>query len=105
MTIPLTAKTHQLILVRYAKSSNHLFIAHHAIGAAMTNAINTSCKKSFDRSDTICETDAPNTLRTPISLVRCVVVKITSPSNPKQLMKIARAVLQLSKLDVSCSFL
>ena len=71
---PHTANTHQLIEVRYAKSSSHLFIAHHASGAAIINASITNCKKSFDSKVTICETDAPNTFLTPISFTLCVVV-------------------------------
>ena len=38
----------------------------------------------------IFDTDAPNTLRTPISFVRCAAVKVASPNKPRQEMKIAR---------------
>src|ERR1700751_5260528 len=102
---PLNANIHQLNVVRYAKSSSHLFIAHQARGAAMTNANNTSVINSFESSATIWVTEAPTTLRTPISFVLRVVVYITSPKSPKQLMNPARAVHQLSRLAVSCSFL
>ena len=69
--IPATKNIHQLIDTRYAKSSSHLFIAHHATGNAITEAISTSFKKSFESIVTIFVTDAPNTFRIPISFMRC----------------------------------
>jgi len=45
--------------------------------------------KSFDMSATMLLTLAPNTLRTPISLVRISVVYVARPSSPRQAMKIA----------------
>ena len=68
--IPAATIIHQLMLMRKAKSSSHLFIENQAIGNAITAATITSFKKSFDSSATICGTLAPNTLRTPISFTR-----------------------------------
>ncbi|MNT93991.1 hypothetical protein D3C72_2355790 [compost metagenome] len=45
--------------------------------------------------------DAPRTFRTPISLVRCWAVYVTSPNKPKQAIKSAspeKAVKSLLKL-------
>src|SRR4051812_8898443 len=68
---PADIKMNGLMLIRYAKSCNHLLAAHHATGDTMTMAITISNTKSFDTSEATCKTDAPNTLRIPISLVRC----------------------------------
>ena len=75
-TVPATAKTHQRILVRYAKSCSHRFITNHAIGDATRTANIINFKKSFDSIDVIFNTDAPNTFRIPISLVRISVVLV-----------------------------
>ena len=64
-------------------------MAYQATGKAITAAIKTNFKKSFDNSVTICGTLAPNTLRTPISLTLCVMVKADNPNKPKQAIKIA----------------
>ena len=45
-----------------------------ASGTAITKATITNKIKSLEIMVTIFEIDAPNTFRTPISLVRCVVV-------------------------------
>src|SRR6185436_11716409 len=71
---PATANIHQLILIRYAKSSSHLFIAHHAIGDAMMMAIITSLRKSVESIFVISCTDAPKTFLIPISLIRWLAV-------------------------------
>ena len=47
---PAKTKTHQPIFIRYAKSCNHLFPAHHAIGEAIRIAMPTSFMKSFDNN-------------------------------------------------------
>ena len=70
MKEPLRANIHQLNVVLNAKSCSHLFIAHQASGAAITNANSTRLIKSFESNETICDTEAPSTLRTPISFVR-----------------------------------
>ena len=69
---PAEAKTHQPIFIRYAKSCNHLLLAHQAIGEAIRIAMPTSFIKSFDNNLTTPVTEAPSTLRIPISLVRCL---------------------------------
>src|SRR3982751_2893633 len=84
-----TAKTHQLICMRYANSFSHWFIAHHPTGSEMMEAMTTSSKKSLDRSVTILFTLAPKTFRMPISFIRWDIAKAERPSNPRQAMKIA----------------
>src|SRR6478735_2928996 len=59
---PAAINIHALILIRYAKSLSQLFITYHASGDAIRNAISTSFIKSFESSNTILDTDAPNTL-------------------------------------------
>ena len=59
------------MLILYAKSCNHLSIANQAIGTARISAMITSFKKSFESRPMRLLTDAPNTLRMPISFTRC----------------------------------
>src|SRR6476469_3554641 len=54
---PAARKIHQPTLTLYAKSCSHLLILHHAIGTAITAAIITSFKKSFDNMPTILLTE------------------------------------------------
>src|SRR6476660_7749037 len=68
---PAIKNTHQLIEILYSKFCSHLFIAHHATGNATRADIIMSFKKSLDNMLTIALTDAPSTLRIPISFVRC----------------------------------
>src|SRR5690606_31870239 len=77
---PATANIHHWMSMRYAKSSSHLSIAHQAMGEAMTTATNTSLTKSIDSIDTISDTDAPSTLRMPISLVRWKAISVANPN-------------------------
>ncbi len=64
-------------------------MAYQAIGEAMTMAISTSFRKSLESSVTMLATLAPNTLRTPISLVRCSAVKVARPKRPRQEIRMA----------------
>ncbi len=100
---PATIKIHQLIDIRYAKSANHVCMAYHAIGKAISDAMITSFRKSFDKSITIVPTLAPNTLRMPISLMRCVMAKEESPSNPKQAISMAIQEKIVNRLLCFCS--
>ena len=59
---------------------------------AIKHEMITSFRKSLDSIFHTLKTEAPRTLRTPISLVLCSATKEVSPNKPKQLMKIARAV-------------
>ena len=68
---PAMINIHQLIAVRYAKSSSHRLIAQPATGKAITEEIITSLRKSLDNIATILLTLAPNTFLMPISLIRC----------------------------------
>ena len=99
VTVVIT-NTAQLILIRYAKSCSHLFITHQATGDAIKMATATSLIKSFDNSVIMLVTLAPNTLRTPISLVLCSALKVASPNNPRHEMKIAMKVNTLT-IDAS----
>src|SRR4249920_1319510 len=84
---PATAKIHHGIPVRYAKSFSQLCMAYQAIGNAITAAIATNFKKSFDNNCTMLLVFAPNTFRMPISLIRCVIAKADKPNNPRQAIK------------------
>ena len=72
--IPASKKATHDTPMRYAKSCSHLSIANHATGNAIKAAIATSFKKSLDNNATILDTEAPSTLRMPISFVRCRVL-------------------------------
>ena len=61
------------------------------MGEAMTMAINTSNRKSLESKAVILTTDAPNTFRIPISLVRDSTVNVANPNSPKQAIKIAHS--------------
>ena len=52
--------------------------------------VSTSTTNSFDREYHKLNADAPNTLRMPISLVRCSVMKDVIPKSPRQLIRTAR---------------
>ena len=86
------ANTTQLIVVRYAKLCSHLFITSHARGEAIIAAITTSFKKSVESSATILVMLAPNTLRTPISFMRCSALNVANPNKPKQEIRMATIV-------------
>src|SRR5438045_7549532 len=66
---PANANTHHCIVIRYGKFCSQVCIAQYATGAAMTNDTSTSFKKSFDNKVVIFVTEAPSTLRTPISFI------------------------------------
>src|ERR1700712_4323397 len=66
---PDIAYIHQGRLVRYAKPSNQLCMAIPVTGTAITKPTLTNTRKSFDNVKTKLFTEAPNTLRTPISFV------------------------------------
>src|SRR5688500_5049426 len=85
---PAIKNTSQPISILYAKSCSHLLIIYQANGDAITIAMATSFKKSFDNSKMIFGIDATNTLRTPISLVRFTAASAARPSKPRQARKI-----------------
>src|SRR5262245_43114672 len=80
---PARINTHHAIEMRYAKSCSHLFMKYHANGAAMNNATITNLKKSLVNNCTMAGSEAPNTLRIPISLVRLTTANAASPNNPR----------------------
>lgn len=67
-------KTHQAIVVRYAKSCSQVCIANQAMGEAMIRAMATRRRNSFESRPTMVETEAPSTFLMPISLVRWMVL-------------------------------
>jgi len=60
--------------------------------------------KSFESKDVIPKTDAPSTLRMPISLVRCSAVNVASPKRPRHAIKIAMMAEYFMSCDVRSSF-
>lgn len=64
----------------------------------------TSTTKSCDNILQTAATDAPNTLRIPISFVRCSAVKEARPKIPKQLISTASAAKKLDNLPTRSSF-
>ena len=90
MAIIAAAKNiHQLILILYAKLCSHVFIAINDRGVAIIMAIHTSFTKSFEINAVIFATVAPNTLRMPISFVRCSAANAASPNKPRHDIAIA----------------
>jgi len=89
--------------MRYAKSFNQCVIEYHATGKAMIAAIVTSFRKSFASNVTIELTFAPNTLRTPISFMRCVISNADSPNKPRQAMNIAMHANMVKMVPWRCS--
>src|SRR3546814_3129000 len=75
-------------------------MAHQAMGDAMTTATSTNFIKSVDNIATMPDTDAPSTLRMPISLVRWKAVNAANPNSPKQLMNIVIPVATLISVAV-----
>jgi len=64
-------------------------MVHQAIGEASRIAISTSFTKSRDSIAVIPVTEAPNTLRIPISFVLNSAIYDASPSKPRQDIKMA----------------
>src|SRR5690606_23331857 len=65
-------------------------MAYQAVGEAIRIAMPTNFTKSLERRWTTLPTDAPKTLRMPISLMRRSVLKVAKPYKPIQEIKIAR---------------
>jgi hypothetical protein len=101
--IPTTPNNQILIEIWYSYLSSQLFIIHHATGIARKKAIPISFKNSRETSNKTCGTDAPSTLRIPISLIRFSTVKETNPASPRQQIKMASAAKILVILLMSSS--
>ncbi len=97
---PAIKNIHTLILIRYSKSFNHRCIKYQARGEAITSAMNTGFKKSFDNKVTIPVTDAPNTFLIPISFILCLAISVEREYSPRQLIMIAITVNHESNFDV-----
>ena len=83
------ANAHHGMLILYSKLMSHLSIINQAIGLPIKIPRSTNFKKSRVIKEVIVNTDAPNIFRTPISLVLCSAVNMTSPNNPKQEINMA----------------
>ncbi len=59
------------------------------MGEAMKMANSTNNRKSLDSNAVMLATEAPSTLRIPISLVRDSTVNVAKPKRPKQAMNMA----------------
>src|SRR5689334_4912835 len=68
----------------------------------MINDIITSFKKSFDNNEAIFITEAPNTFRTPISLVRFSAIYAASANKPRQEIKMVSAANNAASFPVRC---
>ena len=72
---------------------SHLLVAIHANGIDITSEIKINFKKSVDRIDTILITEAPSTLRMPISFVLFFFFITDNPNNPIQEIKMVSIAL------------
>ena len=71
---------------------------YQATGDAITKAIITRRKKSFESKPTIPVAEAPSTLRIPISFVLRTTTKAINPQSPIQQMKMDITANALNKL-------
>jgi hypothetical protein len=76
---------------------SQLFITHQTKGNAISAARTTSFKKSFESIITTLLTDAPTTLRMPISFCLLCAVNAARPNKPKHEMRIARPAKYFDK--------
>ena len=72
-------------------------------GIPITKEISKSTIYAFPNKNSISIILAPNTLRTPISFVRCSAEKALNPSNPKQEIKIASIANKADNFSTRCS--
>ncbi len=71
----------------------------------MITAINTSFKKSLERSVVMPDTDAPKTFLIPISFTLCSVTNAARPNKPRQAMIMASTVMLKNIFSNLCSAL
>ncbi len=81
-----------LITACNVKFCCHLCIKYHVIGVATMSATTINRTNSRAIKMTTLATDAPNTLRTPISFVLRSTAKDASPSSPRHPMKMESPV-------------
>src|SRR5678815_2790723 len=96
--MPAVKNIHHGIDIRYAKSSNHLFIKYQETAKAGIAAKATSFRKSFESNATIVDVSAPKTFLMPISLSLCMIAKAERPNKPKQAMKMASEAKMISNV-------
>ena len=77
----------------------------YAAGQANRFAINTHFVNCFESRKTIPDSEAPNTLRIPISLVRRSVKNDARPKRPRQEMTMANSVKAFKIVPIFFSFL
>src|SRR5690349_12705886 len=83
MTTGTTSRS-QPRLIRNAKPPSHSLMPYHVNGRPITLAMSTSLRNCHDSSDMMLPTDAPSTLRMPISFSFCDVVNDAKPQSPRQ---------------------
>src|SRR6187401_1739372 len=100
---PEVAKIHHETVVRYSYFSSHVFIPYQANGIEIAQDRTTRVTKSFESILQRFATEAPNTFRIPISLVRCSATNDASPNNPRQEMRIAKAAKNPATVPIRLS--
>ena len=95
---PVNGKIQNGISVLTGYLSRYTSRSHQANGAANRKANMTNLVNSIEISLMMLNTDAPITLRTPISLVRCSVVYAAKPNNPKPVMMMVNVANKLANL-------
>src|SRR6185437_16642097 len=81
---PADKNIHQERSLRYSKFSSQPCMKYQDVGTAKHSEMRIRLTKSFDSICHTLSTDAPSTLRTPISLVLCAATKEARPNNPRQ---------------------
>jgi len=73
------------------------------MGEATIQLMIKSTINSFESNNQTSDTDAPSTLRMPISFVRCYAMYAARPNNPRQEIKMASAAKNAANLPMSIS--
>src|SRR6516164_7416808 len=94
---------HPLISYLYSKFISHLCIRNQDKGTEIRKDMITRLTNSLDNNRQRLKTEAPNTLRIPISLIRFSAVKEAMPNNPRQLIKMAKHAKAEASLPIRSS--
>src|ERR1700730_8761205 len=87
----------------YANPCSHWCMDHQDMGKAIPMDINTSFRKSADSIAVILFTEAPMTLRIPISFCLRCAVNAARPKSPRQEIRIANPAKYLDKMATRTS--
>ena len=101
--MPVTTNATGLRVIRYAKLCSQAFAANHDTGIAISSAKETNNKKSFESMATTLLTDAPITLRMPISFCLFCAVKAAKPNKPRQEITMVIAAKYFDSSATLCS--